>query len=232
MKNLFVALAVFLGGCVTVYQPLVNLQRPTVIDTETDNFKGQRLLLRCIPGEALSADAAQLLCRRLRSLFANQGAEVQVQVPQAGSAPAEEEGAPKADLVMDLRARVVNTQNSGLLWALSFLTLTLVPTVTEYSFIQTVVVRDANGFQLARDDFEGRFLRYFGAGVWAVNSVLDWLVRSEEENLSGKTVKRDFSRDFYRQLSQVALHASTRALVMRNFSDEPSRRPSPTPAVQ
>jgi hypothetical protein len=214
---------------VTVYQPLVALQRPTAIDTDAQNFERQRMLIRCIPSDGLKPDDAQLLCGRLRTLFTSQGAQVEVEVPQRGGPPSNEAGAAKPDLIVDLKGHLVNSQDNGLLWIVCALTFTLVPAVSEYTYAQDMTIRDANGFQLASDRVEARFVRYFGVGIWAVNSTLDLLVRSEDEKLTGEVSSKDFSRDFYRQISQVAFNASMRALVMRSFDDDPLSRPAPTP---
>ena len=57
----------------TIYQPLTALQRPTVVDPQAINFKGQKILLRCLPGDYLDAGAATMLCHRLESMFTAQG---------------------------------------------------------------------------------------------------------------------------------------------------------------
>src|SRR4051812_24464429 len=107
-------LGVVCTGCVTFYQPQVSLQRPVVIDTETENFKGVKLLIRCIPGDALEDDEAEVLCRNLRPLFSNQGATVETEIPnERGSSPSEE-GRAKPDLIMDLKARLLHADNSVL----------------------------------------------------------------------------------------------------------------------
>ena len=220
-------LAVMLSGCLTttVYQPLVSLQRPVIVDPQVTNFEGQRLLLRCVPGDYLGPEDSQLLCRRLRTLFTTQGAQVEVEAAYRGRASGGgEEGAARPDLIIDLRSRLLHEDNSTLLWVLSGLTLTLVPAITEYSFSQDVTIRDSNGFLLASDNLQARFVRYTGFSVWAVNGVLDLLVRSEAEKLGGDTANRDFSRDFYGQLSQLAFNAHTRSMVMRGFEPEPSSR--------
>ncbi|QRK05720.1 hypothetical protein JQX13_37070 [Archangium violaceum] len=215
-------LAVILSGCVTtVYQPLVSLQRPVIIDPQVANFEGQRFLLRCIPGDYLKLDEAQQLCQHLRTLFTTQGAQVDVQVQQGGMVGGDEEGEARPDLIIDLRARLLHEDNSTLLWILSGLTLTLVPAITESSFSQDVTIRDSSGFLLASDNLQGRFVRYSGFSVWAVNGVLDLLVRSEAEKLGGDRASRDFSRDFYGQLSQLAFNAHMRSVVMRGFEPEP-----------
>src|SRR5689334_13680851 len=75
-------LAVLSSGCVTVYQPLVSLQRPVAVDPQLANFEGQRVLVRCIPGDYLQPNDAAQLCRNVRSLFTKQGAQVEVEVPR------------------------------------------------------------------------------------------------------------------------------------------------------
>jgi hypothetical protein len=73
---------------------------------------------------------------------------------------------------------------------------------------------------LASDSLQGRFINYFGFGIWAVNSTLDFLVRSPEEKLTGKQANQEFSRDFYRQISQLAFDAHMRSLVLRGFQPQ------------
>jgi hypothetical protein len=214
------------SGCVTVYQPLVSLQRPVVVDPRIANFEGQRMLVRCIPGDYLQPDDANQLCRNVRALFTNQGAQVEVEVPRAGLSARDEQGEPKADLIIDLKARLVHEESSALLGVVSGLTFTLVPTISEFTFAQDVTIRDSSGFQLASDTLQGRFVRYTGIGIWAVNSALDLLVRSEAEELTGDAPKKDFSRDFHRQLSQLAFNARMRSLVMRGFEEPPRSQES------
>ncbi|MBN1205373.1 MAG: hypothetical protein JXB05_10660 [Myxococcaceae bacterium] len=209
------------SGCVTVYQPLVSLQRPVVVDPRIANFEGQRMLVRCIPGDYLQPDDAEQLCRNVRALFTNQGAQVEVEVPRAGTSARDEQGGAKADLIIDLKARLVHEENSALLWTLSGLTFTLIPAITEFTFAQEVTIRDASGFQLASDTLQGRFVRYCGVGLWAVNSALDLLVRSEAEELTGDAPNKDFSRDFHGQLSQLAFNARMRSWVLRGFEESP-----------
>ena len=109
------------------------------------------------------------------------------------------------------------------------MSFTLVPTIAEFTFAQEVTIRDGAGFVLASDSLQGRFVRYFGLGVWAVNSALDFLVRSDEEKLTGDAAQQEFTRDFYRQLSQLAFDAHMRSLVLRGFEPEP-RPPRPSDA--
>jgi hypothetical protein len=218
-------LLALLPGCVTVYQPLRALQRPAAVDPRLGNFEGVRLHVRCFPGEALDASDAEGLCRKVGALFRTQGAEVDARVPRGGGGLLGEAGEAPPDLVVDVRSRLLHTRDSPLLWALSFATFTLVPAVTESSFAQDVSVRDRDGALLASDSLQARFVRYFGAGVWASNWVLDVAVRPPEDDLTGDVANRDFSRDFYAQLSQLAFNARVRSQVLRNFAPPPARTP-------
>jgi hypothetical protein len=69
-------------------------------------------------------------------------------------------------------------------------------------------------------------VKYFGFGVWAVNGALDFLVRADDEKLTGKQAEQEFTRDYYRQVSQLTFDAHMRSLVLRGFQPEPAR-PSP-----
>jgi hypothetical protein len=210
-------LGALLSGCVTVYQPLSSLQRPAIVDPRLANFEGMRLLVRCVPGDYLKASDAELLCRRVGALFRNQGAKVETDVPRNGRSSRSLEEGTQPDLVVDLSSRLLHKESSGLLWALTALSFTIVPAFTEYSVAQDVTIRDASGFLLASDSLKARFLEYFGAGRWGVNWVLDTLVRPPEEELTGEAPARDFSRDFYAQLSQLAFNARVRSDVLRSF---------------
>ncbi|MCY1080768.1 hypothetical protein [Archangium lansingense] len=214
-------LGVLLSGCVTVYQPLSSLQRPAIVDPQLANFEGMRLLVRCIPGDYLKVPAAELLCRRVGALFRNQGAKVETDVPRHGRSSRSLEESAQPDLVVDLSSRLLHKESSGPLWALTVLTATIVPAYTEYSVAQDVTIRDASGFLLASDSLKARFIEYFGAGIWGVNWALDTLVRPPEEELSGDAPARDFSRDFYAQLSQLAFNARVRSDVLRSFEPLP-----------
>jgi hypothetical protein len=224
------ALLCTLTGCVTVYQPLLSLQRPAVINPEHNNFAGLRLMLRCLPTGYTDSGDSEILCQNLRTLFANQGAEVEVEVPES-DLERREEGAPRPDLVIELTSRELHTENSAFLWVLCYASATLIPSVTEATFAQDVVLRDADGFLLGSDSLQGRFVRYFGLGYWGINSIMNLLVRSDEEKITGTTAKTDFSRDFYGQLSQLAFHARMKQMVLRNF--EPVTPAAPiAPAVK
>ena len=219
--GLVLLVGALLSGCVTVYQPLSSLQRPAIVDPQIANFEGLRLLVRCVPGDYIKARDAELLCRKVSSLFRNQGAQVETDVPREGrSSRSLEEGA-QPDLVIDLSSRLLNRETPGALWALTVLSATLIPVSTEYSVAQDVTIRDASGFLLASDSLKARFIEYFGAGIWAVNALID-LARPDEEDLTGDAPARDFSRDFYAQLSQLTFNARVRSDVLRSFEPRPA----------
>ena len=223
-----IVLAWALSGCVTVYQPLVSLQRPAVINPEHNNFDGLRLMLRCLPTEYTDSGDSEILCQNLRTLFENQGAQVEVEVPES-DLPRREETAAPPDLVIELTSRQLHSENSALQWALCYASATLIPAVTEATFSQDVILRDSDGFLLGQDALQARFVRYFGLGYWAINGLMDLIIRPKEEQLTGGAAKKDFSRDFYAQLSQLTLHARMRQLVLRNFEPPPtSARPPPS----
>jgi hypothetical protein len=217
------------SGCVTVYQPLVSLQRPAPIDNQLASFQGQRFLIRCLPGEYLAATDTQRLCFKVRNLFAVQGAEVEVEVPVEGRPAGAGASGARPDLSIELRSRLLHQENSMILWFLSIMSFTLVPTIAEFTFAQEVTIRDGAGFVLASDSLQGRFVRYFGLGVWGVNRALDLLVRSDDEKLTGDLAQQEFSRDYYQQVSQLAFDAHMRSLVLRGF--EPQAAPAAAPAA-
>jgi len=221
------AVLVLISGCVTVYQPLVSLQRPVAIDPGLPNFEGQRVLVRCFPGEYLDAQEATTLCKHVRRLFTNQGAQVTAVVPRGAVSVATDAKPDRPDLIIDLQARLLQEDNNGLLWIVSGLSLTLIPAITDTTFAQDVTIRDADGALLLSDTLQGRFVRYFGFGTWAVNATLDVLVREPSEKLTGDVAEHDFSRDFYRQLSQLAFHARMRDRVMHGFPSSPPAHAQP-----
>lgn len=206
------------SGCVTAYQPLVSLQRPLAVDPAIANFEGQKILVRCVPGEYVEASDAQLLCRKMRTLFSNQGATVEVEVPSKNASFGAT--AFKPDLIVELRSRLLKQDDSAWRWLLCYASFTLIPAVSEFDFAQDLIVRDSSGFTLAQDSLQGRFVTSFGFGVWAVNWLLDLLVRPKTEAITGDWAKKDFSQDFFGQVSQLAFHARMRAAVMHEF-DQP-----------
>lgn len=223
-----VALApLVLEGCVTVYQPLVSLQRPVVVDPGSPNLEGVKLKVRCIPGDIMETGQAQDLCRRATTLFSNQGAQVRTEVPVDGRSTSSSDDGEKPDLVLDLDSRLLHKEENKLLAGLSGVTLTIVPAVTEESFAQDITIRDGEGALLATDSFQARFITYVGIAAWAVNWLLDFAIRDEPDELTGDVAKLAFSKDLYGQLSQVVFNAHVRSKVLRGFATRPPEQPKP-----
>ena len=221
--SLFIALAWSLRACVTVYQPLSALQRPVLVDPQAPNLSDVHITLHCLSNEFLERNDAQLLCRRLTSLFIHQGADV-VSANDVGLDEYDEtETAGDANekpirLTVTLRARLLHKETNPLLWTLSFMTTTLVPAFSEYSFAQDISITDESGSLLVYESLEGRFMIHFGVIYWAITKVIDWVVREPNERVSGDAAQDDFSRDFYGQLSQLVFNARMRQSLLQSGS--------------
>jgi hypothetical protein len=199
-----------LSGCITVYQPLQTLQRPVVVELDKDNFDGVRVAVRCQAGSDITKGESKRLCQKVERVLANQGAVI-----------ATAETTQKPDLIVELESRVLHHEVDTLMSLLFGVSLTLIPAVTDTSLSEEVTIRDGDGFVLARDSFQARFVTYMSSVVWAVNGLLDLLVRPPEERLTGKSQQAVVSQDFYSHLSQLAFHARMRALVLQGFERKP-----------
>lgn len=207
------ALAVcWLGGCATVYQPLSGLHRPVAIDTRYANFTDLGIALQCLPGPLLNQGQARLLCRKLQRVFENQGATVRTRTslgrpsaedekqegPDRLLAPTASTPAPgsapvaNSELTIRLRTRVIHKKKT---YYFIFWGL-----LTDYTFAQDVHITDENGFLLAQGELTGRLVK----------------------RLRFKGNDKEFSKDFYDQLSQLALNAKLRRQILRE-SDAPMR---------
>jgi hypothetical protein len=234
---LALALLAVAPGCVHVYQPLSGLHRPVVVDPQAPNFTDLNLRVVCPSGDFVRPAEAEELCEHVGKLFEIQGARVTTvtdrpavdeelgEDPEAAPADAP---APTTDLVLELRASELHVTNDALSWVLCISTATLVPAYTESTFAQDVVIRDGTGFLLVSERLEGRIVRSFGFGAWAGSKLLDLLWRKKEDELSGKAVHADVSRDLYGQLSQMMLNAHMRWRVLREATPE-GRATVPTP---
>ena len=228
---LVLAAATLLAGCVRTYQPLSGLHDPHVVDTRLQNFPDLVLSIHCIPSEYLNRTENTKLCRRVGTLFENQGAVVQVFINPRGlrqdddaMLPPDVDGMPVAErtrLVMELRGRKVHASRHPLTWAMFWVSFSILPGVTEETFAQDVEIRDATGFLLSRDTLEGRIVNRFGAGAWAGNKLLDWTVRAPEDELTGDAINRDLSNDMYRQLSQMLFNAKVQQQVLQEATGGP-----------
>jgi hypothetical protein len=195
----------------TVYQPLRSLQRPVILDLNEANFEGLQVQVRCPPGPLVEAGDSQKACRKIQQLFANQGALIDPIGALAGSSAA------KPDLIIDVVPRLVSGDPDRLNGFLCTMTFSLWPCISDVSFTEDVTVRDGDGTLLMSDSLVARFVTYNGVAVWSVNALLDQFARPPGDQLTGDAQFAVFSRDFYGQLSQLAFHARTRSLVLRNF---------------
>ncbi len=212
------------AGCVRIYQPMSGLHRPAVVDPQAANFEDLRLTVHCVPGGLLSRGDASSLCRKVGTLFENQGAQVTI-IDTVGRSDAIEEGLteeageessePQTDLTLELRARKLHEATHPLSWVLCIGTLTLLPGITEATFAQDVSIRDGNGFLLVSDSLEGRMVERFGGGPWVGNWLLDVVWRDKEDRLTGGAADRDLSADLYQQLSQLTFNAKMQWQVLR-----------------
>lgn len=226
------AVCVVVSGCctVTMYQPMRALSRPTALDTTSANFKGTRILLRCFVTEEFPSDSAYTVCRNLSTVFGQQGAETSTLVPRSeddNSSEAFDSGPP--DLIVDVKSRNEHAEDRAWLVPLWVLSLTAVPTVEEQTYAVRVLVRGRDGSVLADELMRARFVRYNGVLVWSINWLLDWIVREEDEEIMGDIAQKDFSRDFYRQASQLAYNARVRSELL-GLTKRAPRAASPAPA--
>lgn len=190
--TLLAGLACLATGCMSVYQPMSGLHRPVAIDTDLANFPDVEFLIQCLPAEQVITETeAQDLCRKLTMLFENQGARVETRTRPGRADDVDDtsreapEGKPGAmKLTVELSARLIHKDVVNILWW---------KITTDYIFAQDVVIRDETGFLLVRDTLTGRFIRRLGF--------------SRGANLH-------FSKDFYGQLSQLALNARMRRTVL------------------
>lgn len=211
---MLVGVALGAQGCVYVYQPLVGLQQPVVVNPDAQNLVGVALTVRCFPGELLSVQDAGSLCGKVGALFEQQGAQVSLTLgAQAPAEPPPEELPTR--LTVELRARELSASSDPLRWAACYASYSLIPAITEQSFAQDVVVRDADGFLLAEASLQGRIVRYVGLGAWAGNTAMNYLVREEEDRVLPETASEELSEDLYRQLSQLVYNAKVQSELLR-----------------
>lgn len=210
------------SGCVNVYQPLVGLQNPVVVDTQSPNFAGLHVVVRCVPEDFLDERDAGILCTRMEELFVAQGATVKTISAKTKAADEEEEGEPteveaplpEDTITVELRAKKVNADTSALLWVFSILTVSLVPAMSEYTYVQEVVVRDRRGVRLASAELKGRLVRYYGLGAWAGTRLTNLIFRDDEEDITNRAFRQGISNDLYGQVSQMVFNARMRQRVL------------------
>lgn len=243
---LWLLIPAVVGGCVRFYQPMSGLHRPVVVDPRLPNFQDLRLTVRCVPEDLLNAQEANALCSRVEALFENQGAEVITTTsahgapddelaaapPTADAAEAPADGATgpvpaRTELTLELRARRLHQSHHPVSWVACIASFTVLAGITEHTFAQDVVIRDATGFPLVTESLEGRIVEQFGLGPWAGNVLLDLVARDEADDLAGDAFDRVVSADVYRQLSQMMFNAKMQWEVLQQTSPMRTKEASP-----
>lgn len=212
--------------------------RPIVVDIQAPNFTDTEILVHCVPGDYLGKGASRELCRKVGTLFENQGAKVSAIAttgvnPDDLEAVTESDGDPtprETQLIVELRARKIHESYHPWSWLACFASFTIVPGVNEFTFSQDVVIKDAQGVLLSRDSMKGRIVKRFGGAHWAINMLTNLLTRKKKDRHSGHAVGRDLSHDLYGQLSQQAYNARVQAQVLAEVDAPPPPKPAPQPA--
>ena len=219
------------SGCVTLYEPMGSLQRPTLLNPADPTFAGSRILLRCLPGEDLPAGDAEKVCRNLSQSLRNQGADTETIVPRAldeGQGRLAFDGV-GADFTIEVGSKTEHRYDHPALAIFTVFTFTAIPSVEEETYAQEITVRGKNQVVLASDTMRARFVTYTGCLVWSINWLLDTAFRDDDDDLTGDIGKQTFSRDFYRQVSQLAWNARVRSDVL-GLTSPTVRQASPPPS--
>lgn len=222
----FALLLAAVSGCVTVYHPYSPLQRPVVLNLQNPNLEGLKIKLECIPSDFLVHYDAVSLCNQISKAVTAQGAEVvQLQVGKevenAGADSAN--AAPKPfDISIQLKSWQLFDKTNWWLVFPFLATLTFVPIQEEYAFATQMTIMSGTGFFLNSEIYQGRFVRYIGAGYWGVNLVFNELLRKEEDRIDDESIAFQFSSDLYRHVSQSAYNAKMRLELLKLASSSAS----------
>ena len=205
------------------YEPVSSVHRALVVDPQALNFADTRLDVHCVPRDLLINGRSNQLCRHVAELFESQGAVVntvsrwrRTEVAEGETPvveePAEDEvtavGDPRpVQLFVEIRARELSKKSYPLSWFACLASFTLIPAVTESTFVQEVVVRDAERVRLLEDRAEGRVRVRAGAGAWLSTLLLDRVWKKKKDKQVGVSVTKDLTRDLDRQLSQAVYQA-------------------------
>ena len=118
------------------------------------------------------------------------------------------------DLTLEIESNIEHENENKILSTISGFTLTLIPSVEEKTYVQRVRVFGKDRSVLASDVFRARFVTYVGCSLWSVNYLLDLFVREKRNKITGDVAKREFSRDFYRQVRQLTFNAKIRSEIL------------------
>ncbi len=222
-------------GCMSVrlYQPHRGLHRPVVVPKGDATFAGMRILVRCYAHEDHHPpDEAAEACSKIANEFTQAGAETEWVVPSGLGyvEPKVFDGQPP-DLTIALENKIEHDYSNPFTMVACVFSASLIPTVDEVTVAQRVMILGRDGSVLQEDVLRARFVTYFGFGVWSLNYLLDWFVRTKADALSGDAPKANFSRDFYGQIRQMAYNAKVRSEIL-GLTNAPAKKPrSATPAA-
>lgn len=229
------------SGCaVTLYQPMGALQRPTAVHLDDPTFANTRILVRCLASEDLPAGDADKVCRQIAQSLRQQGAETETIVPRQldEGLPADAFDGRGAELTVEIASRTEHSHDWPLLAGVSVLTLTAIPTVEEYTFVQDITVRARNHTVLTAETLRARLVTYTGCVVWSLHSLLDLTVRNQDDDvvettggIIGSAAQRSYSRDFYRQIAQLTHNARVRSDVLGLTTPQRRQAQRPTPTT-
>lgn len=204
------------SGClsVTLYEPMGALQRPTLVSAGGSSLADTRVYVRCHPDDKyLPPGDAERVCRQLSTALRRQGADTETTVPRGrdDSGPAQAFDGQGADLTVDIRSRTEHRYDYPILAWPAALTCTTVPFIEEETYAQDIEVRGRSMTVLASQTLRARFVTYTGWVVWSFNQLADFFFRDDANDLSGDIGKKEFSTDFYRQISQLTFNARVRS---------------------
>jgi hypothetical protein len=213
------------------------LQRPTLVAPGGSSLNESRVFVRCHPDDKyLPPGDAERVCRQLATALRRQGAEVETTVPRGRdeSGPAQAFDGQGADLTVDLRSRTEHHYDYPILAYPAVLTCTTIPIIEEETYAQDIEVRGRSMTVLASQTLRARFVTYTGWAVWSFNQLADFFFRDDQNDLSGDIGKKEFSADFYRQISQLTFNARVRSDLLGLTTSTralPAVPPTPAPGA-
>jgi hypothetical protein len=212
------------------------LQRPTLVAAGGSSLTDTRVFVRCHPDDKyLPPGDAERVCRQLSTALRRQGAETETSVPRGRdeSGPAQAFDGQGADLTVDVRSRTEHAYDYPILAYPAVLTCTTIPLIEEETYAQDIEVRGRSMTVLASQTLRARFVTYTGWAVWSFNQLADFFFRDDQNDISGDIGKKEFSADFYRQISQLTFNARVRSdLLGLTTSTRALPAVPPTPAAR
>ena len=204
-------LTIILSACVSVmvYEPMARIHNPTAIDLDRKNFKNTRVALKC--DMPLDPRGRIVLCRKLLILLERQGASTYLLGEKEDN-----------DFVIHVKSKSVELEKSNMLSRMidfvflssGVLLLGVIPTEENSWYAVDISVYDGNNALLSQEKFKFLIKEYVGPMFQIYNSFMNILLRNEDELVDTEMSKKDFSKDFYTQVSQMIFNAKQKKLVL------------------